>query len=104
LTSECPHDRYQNPIVNLLAKNALLSRFVSKDFFTSKPDGQSDLSWEANMVRIVGACEETSTSGETVNAFGPALPHPNKHPLIMDAKLTALFQRAEAAVSRLKLA
>jgi Fic family protein len=56
------------------------------------------------MVRIVGTYEQTSTAGETVNAFVPLPLPPGKPPLIMDAELSAWLQRAEAAVSRLKLA
>jgi Fic family protein len=56
------------------------------------------------MARIVGAYEQTSTAGETVNAFVPAPLPPNNPPLIMDTELSALLQRAEAAISRLKLA
>jgi Fic family protein len=56
------------------------------------------------MARIVGTYEQTSTAGETVNAFVPAPLPPNNPPLIMDAALSALLQRAEAAIGRLKLA
>jgi Fic family protein len=55
------------------------------------------------MARIVGTYEKTSTAGETVNAFVPAPLPPNNPPLIMDAALSALLQRAEAAIGRLKL-
>jgi Fic family protein len=56
------------------------------------------------MARIVGTYEQTSTAGETVNAFVPAPLPPGNPPLNMDTELSALLQRAEAAVSRLKLA
>lgn len=56
------------------------------------------------MVRIVGTYEQTSTAGETVNAFTPAPLPPGNPPLAMDAELSSLLQRAEAAVARLKLA
>ncbi len=56
------------------------------------------------MARIVGTYEQTSTAGETVNAFVPAPLPPSNPPLNMDAELSALLQRAEAAVGRLKLA
>ena len=56
------------------------------------------------MVRIVGTYEQTNTAGETVNAFVPAPLPPSNPPLIMDSELTVWFQRAEAAVARLKLA
>jgi Fic family protein len=56
------------------------------------------------MVRIVGTYEKTSTAGETVNAFVPAPLPPREPSLIMDAELSALLQRAEAAIARLKLA
>ena len=55
------------------------------------------------MVRIVGTYEQTSTAGETVNAFVPAPLPPGDPPLTMDSELTVLSQRAEAAVARLKL-
>jgi Fic family protein len=56
------------------------------------------------MARIVGAYEQSSTAGETVNAFVPVRLPPRNPPLDMDTELSALLQRAEAAVSRLKLA
>jgi Fic family protein len=56
------------------------------------------------MVRIVGVYEQTSTAGETVNAFVPAPLPPRKPPLVMDAGLSSMLQRAEAAVARLNLA
>ena len=56
------------------------------------------------MVRIVGAYEQNSTAGETVNAFVPAPLPPSNPPLIMDAELSSLLQRAAAAVARLNLA
>ncbi len=56
------------------------------------------------MARIVGTYEQTSTAGETVSAFVPAPLPPGNPPLNMDMELSALLQRAEAAVSRLKLA
>lgn len=56
------------------------------------------------MVRIVGAYEQNSTAGETVNAFVPEPLPPSNPPLIMDAELSSLLQRAAAAVARLNLA
>ncbi len=56
------------------------------------------------MVRIVGTYEQTSTAGETVNAFVPAPLPPSNPPLHMNAELSGLLQCAEAGVSRLKLA
>jgi Fic family protein len=56
------------------------------------------------MVRIAGIYEQTSTAGETVNAFVPAPLPPSNPPLDMDAELSALLQRAEAAVGKLQLA
>jgi Fic family protein len=56
------------------------------------------------MVRIAGAYEQNSTAGETVNAFVPAPLPPSNPPLIMDAELSSLLQRAAAAVARLNLA
>jgi Fic family protein len=56
------------------------------------------------MVRIVGAYEQNSTAGETVNAFVPAPLPPSNPPLIMDAELSSLLQRAAAAVARLNFA
>ena len=56
------------------------------------------------MARTVGTYEQTSTAGEAVNAFVPAPLPPSNPSLIMDAELSALLQRAEAAVARLKLA
>jgi Fic family protein len=56
------------------------------------------------MSRIVGTYVQTSTSGETLNAFVPAPIPPSNPPLNMDTELSALLQRAEAAISRLKLA
>ena len=56
------------------------------------------------MVRIVGTYEQTSTAGETVNAFVPAPLPPSNPPLHMNAELSGLLQSAEAGVSRLKLA
>ncbi|MDM7995984.1 MAG: Fic family protein [Acidobacteriota bacterium] len=56
------------------------------------------------MARIVGTYEKISTAGETVNAFVPVPLPPGNPPLDMDTELSALLQRAEAAVSRLKLA
>ena len=56
------------------------------------------------MARIVGTYEQTSTAGETVNAFVPAPLPPSNPPLDMNAELSGLLQCAEAGVSRLKLA
>jgi Fic family protein len=56
------------------------------------------------MVRIVGTYEQTSTAGETVNAFVPKPLPPSNPPLTMDAELSSLLQRAETAIARLKLA
>jgi Fic family protein len=55
------------------------------------------------MVRVVGTYEQTSTAGETVNAFVPAPLPPSNPPLAMDTELSALLHRAEAAVEKLKL-
>jgi Fic family protein len=59
---------------------------------------------EADMVRIAGTYEQISAVGETVNAFVPAPLPPSNPPLKMDAELSLLHRRAEAAVARLKLA
>jgi Fic family protein len=56
------------------------------------------------MTRIIGTYEQTNTAGETVNAFVPAPLPPDNPSLDMDTEFSALLQRAEAAVSRLKLA
>ncbi|MBN1567401.1 MAG: Fic family protein [Acidobacteria bacterium] len=56
------------------------------------------------MGRIVGAYEQTSTAGETINAFVPKPLPPSNPPLAMDAELSSLLQRAETAIARLKLA
>ena len=56
------------------------------------------------MGRIVGTYEQTSTAGETVNAFVPKPLPPSNPPLAMDAELSSLLQRAETAIARLKLA
>jgi Fic family protein len=56
------------------------------------------------MVRIVGTYEQTSTAGETVNAFVPKPLPPSNPPLTMDAELSSFLQRAETAIARLKLA
>jgi Fic family protein len=56
------------------------------------------------MVRIVGTYEQTSTAGETVNAFVPKPLPPSNPPLTLDAELSSLLQRAETAIARLKLA
>jgi Fic family protein len=56
------------------------------------------------MTRIVGTYEQTSTAGETVNAFVPAPLPPGNPSLDMDTEFSALLLRAEAAISRLKLA
>ena len=58
---------------------------------------------EPILVRIVGAYEKTSTAGETVNAVVPKPLPPSNPPLVMDAELSSLLQRAEAAVAKLKL-
>ena len=56
------------------------------------------------MVRITGTYKQTSTAGETVDAFIPA-PLPPSNPLLdMDAELSELLNRSEAAVARLQLA
>jgi Fic family protein len=59
---------------------------------------------EAIVTRIVGTYEQTSTAGETVNAFVPAPLPPSNPPLDMSAELSGLLQCAEAGVSRLRLA
>jgi Fic family protein len=59
---------------------------------------------ERMMARIAGTYEQTSTAGETVNAFIPAPLPPSNPPLDIDAELSSLLQRAEAAIARLKLA
>ena len=56
------------------------------------------------MARTVGTYEQTSTAGETVNAFVPAPLPPNNPPLYVSADLARLLQRAETGISRLKLA
>jgi Fic family protein len=56
------------------------------------------------MVRIAGTYEQISAVGETVNAFVPAPLPPANPPLMIDGDLSALLQRAEAAVAKLKLA
>ncbi len=56
------------------------------------------------MVRIVGTYEQTSTAGETINAFVPAPLPPQNPPLDINVELSGLLQCAEAGVSRLKLA
>ena len=56
------------------------------------------------MIRISGTYEQISTAGETVNAFVPAPLPPRDPPLKMDAELSALLRRAEAAVEKLRLA
>lgn len=56
------------------------------------------------MVRITGTYERTSTAGETIDAFVPAPLPPSNPPLDMDAELSGLLNRSEAAVTRLKLA
>lgn len=56
------------------------------------------------MARTVGTYEQTSTAGETVNAFVPAPLPPSNPPLDVSADLARLLQRAEAGISRLKLA
>jgi Fic family protein len=56
------------------------------------------------MIRIVGTYEKTSTAGETANAFVPAPLPPRNPPIALDAELSSLLQRAEAAISRLRLA
>ena len=56
------------------------------------------------MARTVGTYEQTSTAGETVNAFVPAPLPPSNPPLYVSADLARLLQRAETGISRLKLA
>jgi len=56
------------------------------------------------MIRISGTYEQISTAGETVNAFVPAPLPPRDPPLKMDAELSELLRRAEAAVEKLRLA
>ncbi len=56
------------------------------------------------MARVVGTYEQTSTAGETVNAFVPAPLPPGNPPLDMNAELSGLLQCAEAGISRLKVA
>jgi Fic family protein len=56
------------------------------------------------MARSAGTYEQTSTAGETVNAFVPAPLPPRDPPLALDTELSSLLQRAEAAIARLKLA
>ena len=56
------------------------------------------------MARIVGTYEQISTAGETVNAFVPAPLPPRILRSIWMRELSALLQRAEAAIERLKLA
>ncbi len=56
------------------------------------------------MVRTTGTYERTSTAGETVDAFVPAPLPPSDPPLDMDAELSELLNRSEAAVARLQLA
>lgn len=56
------------------------------------------------MARIVGTYEQSSTAGETVNAFVPAPLPPGNPPLEMNAELSGLLQCAEAGISRLKVA
>jgi Fic family protein len=56
------------------------------------------------MIRISGTYEQISTAGETVNAFVPAPLPPRDPPLKMDAELSELLRRAEAAVVKLRLA
>jgi Fic family protein len=56
------------------------------------------------MIRISGTYEQTSVAGEIVNAFVPAPLPPRDPPLKMDAELTGLLSRAEAAVEKLQLA
>lgn len=56
------------------------------------------------MARIVGTYEQTSTAGETVNAFVPAPLPPGKPPLNRNAEISGLLQCAEAGISRLKVA
>lgn len=56
------------------------------------------------MIRIVGTYEKTSTAGETTNAFVPAPLPPRNPPIALDAELSSLLQRAEAAISKLRLA
>jgi very-short-patch-repair endonuclease len=56
------------------------------------------------MIRIAGTYEQISTVGETVNAFVPAPLPPRDPPLKMDAELSELLRRTEAAVKKLRLA
>ncbi|HSW40300.1 MAG TPA: Fic family protein [Acidobacteriota bacterium] len=56
------------------------------------------------MARIAGTCEQTRTAGETVKAFVPAPLPPSNPPLNLEVELSALLQRAETALSRLRLA
>lgn len=56
------------------------------------------------MARVVGTYEQTSTAGDTVNAFVPAPLPPSNPPVDMDAELSGLLQCAEAGISRLKVA
>jgi Fic family protein len=56
------------------------------------------------MARTVGTYEQTSTAGETVNAFVPAPLPPKNPPLDMNAELSGLLQCAEAGISRLRFA
>ncbi len=56
------------------------------------------------MIRIAGTYEQISAAGETVNAFVPAPLPPRDPPLKMDAELSELIRRAEAAVEKLRLA
>ena len=56
------------------------------------------------MVRIAGTYKQISAVGETVNAFVPAPLPPVNPPLEIDAELSTMLRRAEAALARLKLA
>ena len=58
----------------------------------------------AALIRITGTYEQISAVGETVNAFVPAPLPPRKPPLKMDAELSELLRRTEAAVEKLELA
>jgi Fic family protein len=58
----------------------------------------------AAMIRIAGTYEQISAAGETVNAFVPVPLPPRDPPLKMDAELSELLHRAEAAVEKLRLA
>ena len=56
------------------------------------------------MIRTAGRYEPISIGGETVNSFVPAPLPPRDPPLALDAELSELLRRAEAAIARLELA